>query len=90
MGTIVAPTYANIFMGKLKWRLFEPSCEKLLSLYRFIYDVDMKRNKSDNDLDSSNNPADNFHQTIKLMHKVSKSNITVLDNCHWYLYQTNN
>jgi hypothetical protein len=37
MGTNMAPSYADTFMGK-----FESSIERPLSWYRFIDDVDMK------------------------------------------------
>jgi hypothetical protein len=42
MGTKMAPSYANIFMGKLEKQLLESSIERPLSWYRFIDDVDMK------------------------------------------------
>jgi hypothetical protein len=42
MGTKMAPSYANIFMGKFEKQLLESSIERPLSWYRFIDDVDMK------------------------------------------------
>jgi hypothetical protein len=42
MGTKMAPSYANIFMGKFEKQLFESAIERPLSWYRFIDDVDMK------------------------------------------------
>jgi hypothetical protein len=41
-GTAMAPSYANICMGKLEKQLLESSIERPLSWYRFIDDVDMK------------------------------------------------
>ena len=42
MGTIMAPSYANIFMGNLEERLLLSSLKQPLSWFRFIDDVDMK------------------------------------------------
>jgi hypothetical protein len=50
MDTKMAPSYANIFMGKLEKQLLESSIERPLSWYRFIDDVDMKWNQSDEEL----------------------------------------
>ncbi|XP_071149150.1 atrial natriuretic peptide receptor 1-like [Mytilus edulis] len=57
----MAPSYANIFMGKLEKQLLESSIEKPLSWFRFIDDVDMKWNKSDDDLDTFITHAYNIH-----------------------------
>ena len=42
MGTKMAPSYANIFMGDLEERLLLSSLKQPLSWFRFIDDVDMK------------------------------------------------
>ena len=42
MGTNMAPSYANIFMGNLEERLLLSSLKQPLSWFRFIDDVDMK------------------------------------------------
>ena len=42
MGTKMAPSYANIFMGNLEERLLLSSLKQHLSWFRFIDDVDMK------------------------------------------------
>ena len=62
--TKMATSYANIFMSKLEKQLLESSIEKKLSWFRFIDDVDMKRNKSDKDIDTLINHANNIHQSI--------------------------
>jgi hypothetical protein len=41
LGTKMAPSYANIFMGDLEERLLLSSLKKPLSWFRFIDDVDM-------------------------------------------------
>ncbi|XP_071153604.1 uncharacterized protein [Mytilus edulis] len=79
MGTKMAPSYANIFMGKLEKQLLETSIEKPLSWFRFIDDVDMKWNKSDEDLDTFITHANNIHPSIKFTHEKSKSKIAFLD-----------
>ncbi|XP_063403776.1 uncharacterized protein LOC134687402 [Mytilus trossulus] len=79
MGTKMAPSYANIFMGKLKKQLLETSIEKPLSWFRFIDDVDMKWNKSDEDLDTFITHANNIHPSIKFTHEKSKPKIAFLD-----------
>ena len=50
MGTKMAPSYANIFMGKLERQIIESSIDKPLSWFRFIDDIDMKWIKSEKDL----------------------------------------
>ncbi|XP_071160924.1 uncharacterized protein [Mytilus edulis] len=47
MGTKMAPSYANIFMGKVEKQLLECSIKKPLSWYRFIDDIEMKWDKGD-------------------------------------------
>ena len=42
MGTKMAPSYANIFMGDPEERLLFSSLKQPLSWFRFIDDVDMK------------------------------------------------
>ena len=42
MGTKMAPSYANIFMGELQERLLISSLKQHLSWFRFIDDVDIK------------------------------------------------
>jgi hypothetical protein len=42
MGTKMAPSYANIFMGKLEKLIIQSAPHKPLSWFRFIDDVDMK------------------------------------------------
>ncbi|XP_071139779.1 uncharacterized protein [Mytilus edulis] len=79
MGTKMAPSYANIFMGKLEKQLLETSIEKPLSWFRFIDDVDMKWNKSDEDLVTFITHANNIHPSIKFTHEKSKFKIAFLD-----------
>lgn len=79
MGTKMAPSYANIFMGRLEKQLLETSIEKPLSWYRFIDDVDMKWIETEENLENFIIHANSVHPTIKFTHEISKSNITFLD-----------
>ena len=42
MGTKMAPSYANILLGRLERRLLQSSILKPFSWLRFIDDIDMK------------------------------------------------
>ena len=79
MGTKMAPSFANIFMGRLEKQLLETSIEKPLSWYRFIDDVDMKWIETEENLENFIIHANSVHPTIKFTHEISKSNITFLD-----------
>jgi hypothetical protein len=50
MGTKMAPSYANIFMGKLEKLITQYAPYKPISCFRFIYDVDMKWTDSEENL----------------------------------------
>ena len=80
MGTKMAPSYANIFMGKLEKQLLESSIERPLSWYRFIDDVDMKWTQSDEELQNFLlSRANNLHPSNKFTHEISNTTISVLD-----------
>lgn len=51
MGTKMAPSYANIFMGSLEKRLLQTAPKQPLSWFRFIDDVDMKWAHTEEELD---------------------------------------
>jgi hypothetical protein len=75
----MAPSYANIFMGKLEKQLLESSIERPLSWYRFIDDVDMKWTQSDEELQNFLSRANNLHPSIKFTHEISNTTISFLD-----------
>jgi hypothetical protein len=79
MGTKIAPSYANIFMGKLEKQLLESSIERPLSSYRCIDDVDMKWTLSDEELQNFLSRANNLHPSIKFTHEMSNTTISFLD-----------
>ena len=50
MGTKMAPSYANIFMGKLEKLIIQSAPYKSISWFHFIGDVDMKWTESEENL----------------------------------------
>ena len=79
MGTKMAPSYANIFMGKLEKQLLESSIERPLSWYRFIDDVDMKGTQSNEELQNLRSRANDLHPSIKFTHEIYSTTISLLD-----------
>ena len=79
MGTKMAPSYANIFMGDLEERLLLSSLKQPLSWFRFIDDVDMKWTHGDKELDEFLEHANSIHPSIKFTHEVSKTKMSFLD-----------
>ena len=79
MGTKMAPSYANIFMGKLEKLIIQSAPHKPLSWFRFIDDVDMKWTESEENLNRFFDHANNVHPTIKFTHETSRNNISFLD-----------
>jgi hypothetical protein len=79
MGTIVAPSYANIFMGRLERNLLIQAPVKPLSWVRFIDDIEMKWAESRKDLDNFIELANGFHTSIKFTVEISASSNIFLD-----------
>jgi hypothetical protein len=79
MGTKMAPSYANIFMGKLEGQLLKSVPLKPLSWLRFIDDIDMQWCHGEMELDSFLEVANNFHTTIKFTSEVATANHIFLD-----------
>jgi hypothetical protein len=78
MGTTMAPSDANIFMGKLEKQIMQYSPQKPLSWSSFIDDIDMKWIDSKENLHCLFDHANNVHSTIKFTHKTSQTNIWTL------------
>jgi hypothetical protein len=78
MGTTMAPSYANFFMGKLEKQIIQSSPQKPFSWSRFIDDIDMKWTDSKENLHCFFDHANNVHTTIKFTHKTSRTNIWML------------
>ena len=79
MGTKMAPSYANIFMGRLERRLLMSVPLKPYLWLRFIDDVDMQWCHSIAELESFLDRANNFHPSIKFTSEVSNDNHVFLD-----------
>jgi hypothetical protein len=62
MGTKMAPSYANIYMGDIEERLLLSSLKQHLSWFRFIADVDMKWIHSEKELDEYFKHANSIHR----------------------------
>jgi hypothetical protein len=79
MGTKMAPSYGNIFMGKLEKLIIQYAPYMPISCFHFIDDVDMKRTDSEENLNRFFDHANNVHPTIKFTHEASRNNISFLD-----------
>ena len=92
MGTTMAPSYANIFLGKLEKQIIQSSPHKPHSWFRFIDDVDMKWTESEENLHHFFDHANNVQPTIKFTHETFRTNISFLDTyttCEkWHIQQT--
>ena len=78
MGTTMAPSDANFFMGKLEKQIIQYSPQKPLSWSSFIDDIYMKWIDSKENLHCLFDHANNVHSTIKFTHKTSRTNIWML------------
>ena len=79
MGTKMAPSYANIFMGKLEKLIIQSASHKPLYWFCFIDNIDMKWTESEENLNRFFDHANNAHPTIKFTHETSRNNISFLD-----------
>ena len=61
MGTKMAPTYANMFMGRLENQLLMSVTMRPFSCLRFIDDIDMKWLHGRDNLDTFLQEANSFH-----------------------------
>ena len=68
MGTKMAPSYGNTFMGKFEKQLLESSIERPFTWYRFRDDVDMKGTQSNEELQNLLSRANDLHPSIKFTH----------------------
>eukprot|EP00105_Crassostrea_gigas_P004177 XP_011417314.1 PREDICTED: uncharacterized protein LOC105320883 [Crassostrea gigas] len=73
MGTKMAPSYANIFMGRLERNLLLRAPFKPLSWLRFIDDIEMKWVENRDCLNDFITFANSFHNSIKFTVDISSS-----------------
>ena len=80
MGTICAPNYANIFMGKFEKTYIYPYINQFSNFYcRFIDDIFFIWNGTVIQLQEVIKKLNNRHPTIKFDSKLSKTTIEFLD-----------
>ncbi|XP_063438424.1 uncharacterized protein LOC134719344 [Mytilus trossulus] len=79
MGTKMAPSYANIFMGQLEKRLLASAPYQPLSWFRFIDDIDFKWTDSQEHLNKFLGHCNSFHHSIKFTYESSMEKINFLD-----------
>lgn len=79
IGTKMAPSYPNTFMGNLERNLLTQSPFKPLSWLRFIDDIEMKWVENRNNLDDFITFVNSFHHSIKFTTEISSFNNTFLD-----------
>ena len=80
MGTMCAPTCANIFMSECEEKYIYPLIKNKSSSYLlFIDDIFMKWTKSENELKSFINEMNKKHHSIKFDFKFSKEKTEFLD-----------
>jgi hypothetical protein len=73
MGTKMAPSYANIFLGRLERRLLHYAPTKPFSWLRFIDDINMKWVDGRDSLNDSIEMTNSFHYSIKFTLEISTS-----------------
>jgi len=79
MGTKMAPSYANIFMGRLENQLLASVSLKPSMWLRFIDDIDMHWCHSLAELQIFLSEANDFHPTIKFTSEISNDKHVFLD-----------
>ena len=79
MGTRMAPSYANIFMGKLEQQAINDHHLKPLVWWRFIDDVFLLWTHGEDHLMKFVDHLNNFHSTIKFTTSFSTQHVVFLD-----------
>ena len=80
MGTKMAVTFANIFMGRVETEIMSQSAIKLLVWKRNIDDIFSLWNTNRGEITQFIEQANEHHPTIKFTTEVSDTEITFLDN----------
>ena len=79
MGTKMAVSFANIFMGKVESQILERSAKKPLAWKRYIDDIFSIWNINKDEVTQFIEQANSHHQTIKFTAEVSGTETTFLD-----------
>ena len=81
MGTICAPSYANIFMSEFEEKYICPLIKNKSVIYlRYVGNIFTVWSKSESELRKFLNEINQKHQSIKFDFKFSKENIEFLDS----------
>ena len=73
MGTRIAPSYVNLFMGKFEQQAIDSSSLKPFISWRFIDDIFMIWTHGEKHLETSIGYLNSIHTTIKFTHDYSNS-----------------
>ena len=79
MGTKIAVSFANIFMGKVESQILSRSALKPLAWKRYIDDIFSIWNINKGEVTQFIEQANNYHPTIKFTSEVSDTETTFLD-----------
>ena len=79
MGTRMAPSYANIFMGKLECDLLHRTRQELTIWWRYIEDISAVWAHDKESLQVFLNELNSFHPMIKFTAEWSRESVTFLD-----------
>ena len=79
MGTCMAPSYANLFMGAVGEKMLETSPEKPIVWLRYIDDIFFIWSHRRPALETFITHVNNFHHTIKFTSEISPTQIPFLD-----------
>ena len=79
MGTKMAPTYANLFMGKLEEKLKDKGKPHILLWKRFIDDIFIIWDGTEAEFHEYMTELNQIHDTIKFTHEILPSKLTFLD-----------
>lgn len=89
MGTRVAPSYANIFMGYLEEKLLDKALFKPHTYKRFIDDIFLIWIHSLQTLNEFVDYLNSAHKTIKFTSEISEKEISFLDTTVYRIEGTN-
>ena len=79
MGTRMAPSYASLFMGKLEKKILDSCNLQPLLWLRFLDDIFMIWDDSEEQLLKFLDKINHYHETIKFTYSYSKTEVVFLD-----------
>ena len=79
MGTKLAPSYANLFMGRLEQKLLQGCIVKPTTFLRFIDDIFLIFPGTEPELETFQEYCNSIHPTIKFTAEWSLTDVVFLD-----------